>query len=469
MKIKKILKSNSMINSAIWYTVGSFALKGVNFFTVPIFTSLLTTTEMGKVSIYSTWGAIVAIIVGLGIDGTIGSAKAHLEDEEYAEYLSSVLVLATLSFIIMFILSFIFRKSLSNLMALDVGLVILLLVQNFFSFVISFVLATYTFDRNHKMYLAVSFLSTILNIVLSISIILSMSSNRYIGRILGWAISTIIIGAILYVKIVIKGKLTVKLKYWKFCLPIALPLIFHNLSHLLLNQADILMLKEYTNESIVGIYSVLYMMGSIINIIQIAINGAWLPWYYETLKKGDKEELRKKSGMYIIVFTLLTIMFMLGVPEVIKIFTDSEYWGGIPLTYIVIMGYYFVYLYTFPANFQFYSKQTKFIAIGTITAALVNVVLNFVFINYIGMYGAALATLIAYIVLFSMHFLIVKFKFKHQDFPFKYNIYGILMATIAWGLSYLLLDYFIIRWLIILLILTFSAIVIFKEVKKIYN
>lgn len=469
MNIKKILKSNSMVNSAIWYTVGSFVLKGVNFFTVPIFTSLLTTSEMGKVTIYSTWGAIVAIIVGLGIDGTIGTAKAHLEEEEYTEYLSSVLVLATLSFIVMFVLSFIFRTSLSNLMALDVGLVILLLVQNFFSFVISFVLSTYTFARNHKMYLAVSFLSTILNIVLSISIILSMSSNRYVGRILGWAISTIIIGAILYVKIVIKGKLAIKLKYWKFCLPIALPLIFHNLSHLLLNQADVLMLEKYTNESIVGIYGVLYMIGSILNIMQIAINGAWVPWYYEALKKGDKEELRKKSGMYIIVFTLLTIMFMLGVPEVIKIFTDSEYWGGIPLTYIVIMGYYFVYLYTFPANFQFYSKQTKFIAIGTITAALVNVVLNFFLINYIGMYGAALSTLIAYIVLFSMHFIIVKFKFKHQDFPFVYNLYGIAAASITWGLSYILLDHFIIRWLIIFIILTFCGIVGYKMAKKMYN
>ena len=157
---------------------------------------------------------------------------------------------------------------------------------------------------------------------------------------------------------------------------------------------------------------------------------------------------------------------MLGVPEVIKIFTDSEYWGGTPLIYIVIMGYYFVYLYTFPANFQFYSKQTKFIAMGTITAALVNIGLNFVFIQYIGMYGAALATLISYIVLFSMHFMIVKFKFKHKDFPFIYNIYGIAAAAAAWGLSYLLLDYFIIRWMIILVIIAFCGGALFKIVKE---
>lgn len=468
MNLKQLLNKNSIINSAIWYTVGSFVLKGVNFFTVPIFTSLLTTTEIGKVNIYSTWGAMGAILIGIGIDGTIGSAKANLEEEEYKEYLSSVLFFATMTFIIIFAMSFIFKGKLANLMGIDKNLIFILVVQSFFSFVISFVSAKFTFDRNHKAYLSVSFLSTILNIVISISMILSMSSNKHLGRIYGWAISTIVVGLVLYFKIILEGKKLVSLKYWKFCLPIALPLIFHNLSHLLLNQADVIMLQKVTTDSIVGIYTTIYMMGSILNIIQIAINGAWVPWYYEVLKKGDKKELKQKSGQYIIVFTLLTIMFILGVPEVIKIFISNKaYWASIPLVYIVIVGYYFVYLYTFPANYQFYMKETKFIAVGTITSALVNIAINWMLIPYMGMYGAALATLIAYVVLFSMHFLIVKYKFKHQDFPFKYNLLGIGIVLITWLVSYILLDYFIIRWGIIILLLGLSGMVIVKEIKKI--
>ncbi|WP_300385189.1 oligosaccharide flippase family protein [Clostridium sp.] len=467
MNIKELLKKNTIVNSALWYTVGSFFLKGVNFFTVPIFINLLTTAEMGKVTIYSTWSAIVAILVGLGIEGTVGSAKANLEDKEYTEYLSSALVLATISFVIMLILSIAFRKSLVEITGLNPSLLVLLIIQSFFSFVISFVLATYTFARNHKAYLSVSCLSTILNIVLSISIILSMNSNRYLGRIYGWAICTVIIGVVLYIKVILKGKTFINFKYWKFCLPIALPLIFHNLSHLLLNQEDILMLKEFTTESIVGIYGVLYTIGTIINIIQVAINGAWVPWYYEALKKGDKKELRQKSAVYIIIFTLLTVMFILGVPEVIKIFTSREYWTGIPLLYIIIMGYYFVYLYTFPANFQFYSKKTQYIALGTIIAAFTNIACNYILIPYIGMYGAAIATLISYIGLFLIHFTIVKYKFKHQDYPFKYNIYGISAVLLAWIVSYIFLDNFIIRWVIIIMLLILSANIGIKEIKRI--
>lgn len=467
MNIKELLKKNSMINSAIWYTVGSFLLKGVNFFTVPIFVELLTTSDMGKVSKYSTWGAIVAILVGLGIEGTVGSAKANLKDDEYTEYLSSVLTLGTFSFIAIFVLSILFKNMLVNIMGMDWNLIMLLLIQSFFSFVISFVLSTFTFARNHKAYLSISFLSTILNIVLSISIILSMNDDRYLGRIYGWGISTIVIGFILYIRVIFKGRSYVNLKYWKFCLPIALPLIFHNLSHLLLNQADILMLDKFTNESIVGIYGVIYMVGSIVNIIQMAINGAWVPWYYEALKLGDKNDLKDKSSKYIMVFTLFTVMFILGVPEVIKIFASEEYWPSIPLVYTVIVGYYFVYLYTFPANFQFYIKQTKFIAMGTVTAAIINVVFNYILIPYIGMYGAAIATLLSYVVLFTMHFIIVKYKFKHQDFPFKYNLYGIITVIFTWGISYVFLNNFIIRWGIIIVLALISINILIKEIKRI--
>ncbi|ASW43552.1 lipopolysaccharide biosynthesis protein [Clostridium isatidis] len=467
MSIKELLKKNTLVNSALWYTIGSFVLKGVNFLTVPVFTELLTTTEMGKVTVYSTWNAIAVILVGLGIEGTVGVAKANLKEKEYPEYLSSSLILATFSFVVMFILINIFKKQLLVLTGLEAGLLFLLLTQSFFSFVTSFVLSTYTFARKYKAYLGVSFLSTILNIVLSISIILSMDSNRYLGRIFGWAIATIAIGFVLYIKVILEGKTYINLKYWKFCLPVALPLIVHNLSHLLLNQSDILMLEEFTTESIVGVYGILYTIGSIINIIQVAVNGAWVPWYYEALKKGDKEDLRKKSSIYIILFTLLTVMFTLGVPEVIKLFASEEYWPGIPLVFIIIMGYYFVYLYTFPANFQFYSKNTKFIAMGTITAAIVNIIFNYFLIQYFGMYGAAIATLIAYIVLFFMHFCIVKFKLKHQDYPFIYNIYGISAVALAWGISYVFLNAFIVRWSIIIILLVISVKVGIKEIKKI--
>ncbi|MFR5644375.1 MAG: oligosaccharide flippase family protein [Clostridium paraputrificum] len=452
MSIKSWLKGNSLLNSAIWYTVGTFILKGVNFFTIPIFTRLLSTEDYGVVTIYSTWSAIFAIIVGIGINSTVGSARANLEDDEYKEYLSSTLFLGTISFAVVSFIVLIFRNQVSNMIGFGFNLVIILLFESFFTFVINFVTSVFTFDKNHKAYILSSVVVTIINVSISVMLITSMNSDKYFGKICGSAISAIIVGLFLYIKIILRGRKLISLKYWKFCLPIAIPLIFHNLSHLVLNQADKIMLQKMTTEAAVGIYGFTYTIGSLINTIQLAINSAWVPWYYDGLKLDDKEGIKEKSKIYIAVFTTMTVLFILGVPEVVKIFSSQEYWTGIPLLPIIIIGYYFVFLYTFPSNYQFYIRKTKFIAMATILSGLVNIAINALLIPKMGVYGAAIATLIAYIVLFLVHHFIVTFKYKHSDFPFTYYLVGVGIVLLAALIFYVFIDYLVIRWALMFII-----------------
>ncbi|WP_195948869.1 lipopolysaccharide biosynthesis protein [Clostridium saudiense] len=466
MRIKSLLKGNTLLNSAIWYTVGTFLLKGINFFTTPIFTNLLSTEEFGIITIYSTWSAIFAIIVGLSMNGTIGSAKANLDDKEYNEYLSSTLFLGTISFAIICIVSLLFKNELANIFGLKSSLILILLFESFFAFVINYVIAVFTFDRNHKAFLFTSAISTIINVSASVLLILSMNNERYLGRIYGGAIATIVIGVILYIKIILKGRTFINIKYWRFALPIAIPLILHNLSHLVLNQADKIMLQKYTNDDIVGIYSYTYTIGALINTIQIALNSAWMPWYFEKLKEKNSEEIKKVSAIYIGIFTVLTSMFILGTPEIVKILSPESYWSGIGLLPIIIAGYYFVFLYTFPSNFQFYMKKTNFIAMGTIVSAIINIIINYIFIKKIGMYAAALSTLIAYIVLFAMHFIIVKFKFRHADFPFLYNLLGVFVIIIISCIFYIFLNNMFVRWGVIFLIICVCAYLGLKYLKR---
>ena len=465
MNIKQWLRNNSLLNSALWYTVGTFILKGVNFFTTPIFSRLLSPDDYGVVRIYSLWVAIVSVLIGMGINGTIGSAKANLEEKEYNEYLSSTLFLGTISFLIVIVLTYIFRMPLEGIIGLNSYIIILLVFESFFSFVISFVSATFTFERNHKLYLLTSTATTIINICVSILLIISIDNDKFAGKIIGGAVATVIVGVMLYIKTIAKGKKLISLKHWRFCLPIALPLILHNLSHLVLNQADTLMLQKFTNDSVVGVYGMVYTIAAIINVIQLALNSAWMPWYFETLKANNRKEMKKVSAIYIAIFTALTSMFILGAAEVVKIFTDNEYWTGIPTMPIIILGYYFVFLYTFPANYQFYIKQTRFIAIGTVIAAISNIVINLILIPRLGMYGAALATLIAYIILFFMHYLIVKIKYKHNDFSFIYNIIGIGCVSGSTIISYIFSDYFIIRWLVIGVIIVVILLLVVKNIR----
>ena len=53
------------VKAAGWYVVCSFLQKGISFITTPIFTRLLSPTEYGKFSVFTSWMDIIAIFVTL--------------------------------------------------------------------------------------------------------------------------------------------------------------------------------------------------------------------------------------------------------------------------------------------------------------------------------------------------------------------------------------------------------------------
>ncbi|MEG0297762.1 MAG: oligosaccharide flippase family protein [Clostridium sp.] len=459
-KIKSFLSQNSLLNSALWYTVGTFLLKGINFLTMPIFTSLLGDSGFGTMSLYSTWSSIFAVFIGLGISGTISSAAVNIDKDEYDQYLSSTLFLSTISFIVVMILFLIFKNPLTNFIGFSSNLIILLIVQSFFSFVIDFVSSKFVFDKNHRSYLIVSAIVTFINVGLSIMLISNINSpdEKYFGRIFGMAISTILVGIILYIKIILKGKKLVAMNHWKFCIPLALPIIFHNLSHLVLTQADRIMLDKFTTDAAVGLYSVAYNVGMMLNVLHMALNNSWVAWYFDALKGNKVKEIKETAKKYIIVFTVITCLFVLASPEVLKIMSSKEFWGSAIQIPMIILGYYFVFLYTFSVNYEFYIKNTKFIAIGSVLASISNVVLNLILIPKYAGFGAAIATAVSYFMLFIIHEFIVRVIYKHRDFKFNLYIYSIGAVTAVMIINAIFINSLIIRLIIGLIILGIAAI-----------
>lgn len=130
--------------------------------------------------------------------------------------------------------------------------------------------------------------------------------------------------------------------------------------------------------------------------------------------------------MYIGFFALLTLGFICVMPEMTKKMANSEYWEGIDLIVPLALANYFIFLYMIPVGVEYYNKKTCFISIGTLLAALTNLVLNFVCIKHFGYKAAAYTTLISYVALFILHW-IISCKFGIRSI---YNIKTILSITL---------------------------------------
>ena len=59
------------VKASFWTIVSSILLKGIGFITLPIFTRLLTTSEYGILSIYSSWVSLLSILLTFTVWGGV--------------------------------------------------------------------------------------------------------------------------------------------------------------------------------------------------------------------------------------------------------------------------------------------------------------------------------------------------------------------------------------------------------------
>ena len=456
-------KDNSQ---AIFNILSQVVSNGTNFILIMIFTRFLKTNEYGVVSIYQAYVLIFSIIIGLNIQGSIGSAFSKINENEHNNYLASTMILSILSFIFILILTIIFLKPISMFSQLSYFIIIMMIFHSFGTFCFNFITIKYTYLRKAEKSFFISLIISILMILISIISIKFSNrfSNPYMTRILGLSIPYILCGLYVIFEVFYKSKPFLKIKeYWKFCLPICIPLIFHGLSYILLSQTDKIMLQKMTtNLSIVGIYSFFITFVHILNSIYTALNNTWVPIYYSYLKNKKYSILIQRSKRYIKFFSILVCGFILLSPEVVKILASKNYWQGIKLIPIIALSIYAVFMYSFAVNYELYNRESKKIAIGTTLAAIINCILNFFLIRTLGMTGAAIATLISYVLLFIFHNECAK-KIKYQKFPYNNAIFAssTLKIIVNIFLFYIFLNMFYIRFMLAIIL----GLIIIKDIK----
>jgi O-antigen/teichoic acid export membrane protein len=432
----------------VWQTAGKFLLQGISFFTIPIFTRLLTPSDYGQVAVYSTWVSMFSLIVGLQTGASILNAGVKYGNIKINGYLSSIMTISIISFILVFLFSIIFNNILSGLLLLRADLVILLSIHSFASFCVAFFTNRLIQQKHVELNFIISLIVSISGAALSILFITATNENKYIAKIYGAAIPIIIAGSIVVFYIYYTGRMLYNKEYWNYCLAFTLPLILHSTGNLILAQSDRIMLQRMKGLEETGLYSFAYGISTIVQIIWLSFGTSWGPFYYEYKKNNKTETILIKSKNYIIVFSIIVMIFILLVPEVYKIMSPIEYWPAIQLIPLISLACYMNFLYSFPTTYEFFSEKTKLISIGTILAALVNIICNFIFIPPFGGIGAAIATLIAYLFLFIFHDISARFIIKNYEYKFSFYLIGLIPVIITVIFVYFFLNIWIVRWII---------------------
>lgn len=444
-----------------FYLFGSLFNKGIAFFTVPIFTRLLSTSDYGIVTTYNSWIAILAMVVGFALHTGIRIAFVDYKDEmkDFMATTTTFTLLSggALSAIIILISRLVSFK-------LNTALIVLCLLQSIATALIEDYSMYLMMQYRYKFRTALMILPNLIAVVLSVMAIkFILTDNLYLGRIIPTSFTIILFGIMVCILVYAKSKCLLNRVYLKYALSFSLPLILHGIALNILSQSDRTMITWLADSSQTGIYSLIYNFSMIATVITTSLEGIWIPWFYNKLQKKNYIEINVVAKDYINLMTYCMIGVIMVGPEVVKLLASSTYWDGIKIIPPIVISNFIIFAYTLYVNIEHYHKKTKGITINTVIAAITNIILNFLFISKFGYIAAAFTTLTSYLVSFVLHARKSK-KLEPDLYPIKYFALPLMEIAASTILFYVFMDNIIVRWFGVILYVLAMAI---KERKRI--
>lgn len=422
-----MLGQNRIMKATALYTIGNIFNSALSLFVMPIFTRLLSTTDYGIVNTYNSWVSIAALVVGLSLGNSLRSALTEYQNHE-TEYLSSIYSLSLISLMIALIVGIVVAGFLAD--RLYRMLIMLCIVQAFATFVINTLAIWYMMKMEYVKRTLLLALPNVIAISCSIVMILNMQENKYFGRIIPAVAVNSVLASLILCKSFSEGREFYNKKYWKYALSYSLPLLIHGFSVNILSQSDRTILTAMRSASETGLYSVAYNLSLAITVFTGALESVWIPWFTKKLDEGDKKAINTMAKLYIWAGVILAVCAMLCLPEVLKLFADNRYWTSIMLIPPVVLASLFVFLYTISVNLEYRYKATVAISLNTATAAVLNIILNVMFIPKYGMIAAAYTTVVAYVCSFVGHYLTAR-RLDNELFPINLYCMPILVAILG--------------------------------------
>ena len=333
------------------------------------------------------------------------------------------------------------------------------------------------YNYSYKKLVSWTIIQVILNAILGILFVLKVNvSNQATARIFSIAIIQAIFGIVLIIGFILNAKKIFVVKWWKSALQLHLPLLPHSLSLTVLSSADRVMINYFEGTVKTAIYSVAYSASMVINIIKLSITQAMTPWIYECMKNKKYESIEKKSNLVMLLVMFMVFIFILFAPELILLMGSREYYSAIYVIPPVTSSIYFTFLYSMFSTIELYYEKTKEIMYASVSASLLNIILNAIFINIFGFIAAGYTTLVCYIFLSFAHYFFMKKALKEKVgniklFDIKFIILmGILViiCSILFSIlySFTIIRYILIVFLTVIAILKRNKIIKFLKVVK---
>ena len=410
-------KNKELVKNTIIIFIGKFCTQFITLLLLPLYTHFLSTEDYGYIDLIQTYLTFFIPLILLKIDAGIFRflIDARKSEEEKNKIITNGIFIMFVELIISTILFAVAVKIFSIKYSI-------LIVMNLISLsVLTFLLQIVRGIGKNKQYSFSSIIAAIVTIVLNLIFLVGFHKNgKYV--LIASLISNII--CTIYLLIVNKILKNVKIKYIdkkliKDLLKYSIPMIPNELSWWIVHVSDRTIISYALGVAANGIYSVSCKFSNILSSIFNIFNLSWQESAALHINDTDKDEFF--SNVINKVFNLF-ICFCIGIlaclPFVFELLIKDSYREAYKYVPILLLANIFSVLIGLIGSIYVAKKMTKEVAKTTMIAAIINLTIDIALIKVIGIYAAAISTLVSYMLLAIYRYIDVQ-KYVKVKIPIK--------------------------------------------------
>jgi len=418
------------------YGLATVLPRMLTFLLVPLYTEVLAVGVYGKVSIIFSWFAIFNVILAYGMETAFFRFFNKEEDKD------SVIGTSTLSIIFtslgIFVLAFLFRNQLSNLIDIKVEHINFVLWILLLDALVIIPFAWLRAKERPMKYAIIKIANVAINIGLNLFFFLWLKNlakegsifqsiykpNFEINYILIATVAASIITLILMLPFYVRIKYKFDSNIWKKMLRYAFPVLIAGLAYTINETFNRILLDSSLSSAIdpereVGMFSACYKLALFMTLFATAFRLGIEPYFFSHAKSDNPQKNYAKILEYFVILGSVILLTVVVFADVIKvlIIRDEAFWEAMWIVPIILIASFCLGIYHNLSVWYKITDRTKFGAYISVFGAIITLALNIWLIPIIGYKGSALATLAAY---GSM--VLLSYYYGRKYYPIPYNL-----------------------------------------------
>lgn len=391
-------KKKQLAKNTIIIFLGRICTQLISYFLLPLYTSYLATKEYGTVDLVQTYVTLLVPIITLELEMSIFRYLVDSRNNRKKEdtLISNNFYILGISLSIFTVAYFLITSfiTIPYRFLIYFDIIVCVLSGNFLQIARGF---GKTVDYS------ISCILTGTTTIISNIIFICFLNMRADGMILSMALANFVCSIYLFIRLKLYSYINIKQvdkKLIKDMFTYSIPLIPNGISWWIVNVSDRSIISFVLGASANGLYAISNKFPTIISSLTGIFNLSWSESAALHINSKDRDEFFSDIFNTIMkLFTSLGVGMIACMPYIFPIFIDKKFNAAYPYIPFLVLGTVFNVAICLYSQVYLAKKLSKQVATTAIIGAVINILINALFIRKYGLYAASLSTAISYFIM----------------------------------------------------------------------